>query len=339
MMIDDLIRTELRGVADAVEVPAMPSLDEGLSRRRLVPLVAAAVVVLLTVAGLWFDRSERADQSPPPVEQPERTISETVSTAAPTIPWIDDGRFYVDGRRLPGRWLDVATAGGTWLAQRDDHLVFWGRGPQPHLVGRDRYFRMWELSAIDMSSDGRYVMHVRRQAHSVTLIDTGTGRSRDVAQPDDCCYNGVSESAGIRALTSDGAAPTEGLVFEDQRGRSWVVQRRYSGFAAYRQDSRGEARYEHRWSVSPSPDRQWILDLEWTTYGDEPAAVPVLTAGSDRVARIEAPPGWRFAPRLAPGFWEPGGTLILFVVTPETRTYGVARCAPALGTCTLVEEP
>lgn len=337
MMIDDLIRTELRGVADTVEIPPMPSLDEERSRW-LVPLVAAVVVVLVTAVGVWLDRSDRADHSPPPVERPEQNISDTVSTAAPTIPWIDDGRFYVDGRRLPGRWLEVATAGGTWLAQRDDHLVFWGRGPQPHLVGSDRYFRMWELSAIDMSGGGRFVMYVHERSQSVTLIDTETGSSRNVAQPDDCCYNGVSESAGIRALTPDRAPPTEGLVFEDQRGRPWVVQRHYSGFAAYRRDLRGEARYGHVWSVSPSPDRRWILDLEWATYGDEPATLSVRTAGSDRVSRIEAPAGWGFAPRLAPGFWEPGGTLMTFVVTPETRTYRAARCAPALGTCVLVEE-
>ena len=55
MMIDDLIRTELRGVADTVEIPPMPSLDEERSRW-LVPLVAAAVVlVLLSAVGIWLD--------------------------------------------------------------------------------------------------------------------------------------------------------------------------------------------------------------------------------------------------------------------------------------------
>ena len=336
MTIDDLIRTELRDVADTVEIPPMPSLDEERSRW-LVPLVAAVVLVLLTAAGLWLDRSGRADQSPPPVKRPEQTVT-ALSTAPPTIPWIDDGRFYVNGRRLPGRWLEVATAGDTWLAQREDHLVFWGRDPQPHLVGRDRYFRMWELSAIDMSGGGRFVMYVHARSSTVTLIDTETGRSRTVAQPDDCCYNGVSESAAIRVLTPDLGPPTEGLTFEDQQGRPWVVQRRYSRFAARRQDLRRDA-VSRQWSVSPSPDRRWILDLEWARYGDEPATVSVRTAGSDRVSRIEAPAGWRFAPRLAPGYWEPGGTLILFVVTPETRTYRAARCAPDLGACVLVEEP
>ena len=64
-----------------------------------------------------------------------------------------------------------------------------------------------------------------------------------------------------------------------------------------------------------------------------------MTAVDDgRPAPVSAPQGWVFAPQLAPGFWEPEGTLVTFVVRPESREYRAVRCAPVSGECVLLEE-
>jgi len=91
--------------------------------------------------------------------------------------------------------------------------------------------------------------------------------------------------------------------------------------------------------ASLSPDWKWLLDLRWAVEQTEPTTVPVTAVDTGSTTSVAAPRGWAFAPRLAPGFWEPAGTLVTWVVKAESREYRLARCAPAVGACVLVEEP
>ena len=63
----------------------------------------------------------------------------------------------------------------------------------------------------------------------------------------------------------------------------------------------------------------------------------VTAVDTGRTTSVTAPKDWAFAPRLAPGFWEPAGTFITWVVEAESRAYRLARCAVAVAACVLVE--
>jgi hypothetical protein len=82
-----------------------------------------------------------------------------------------------------------------------------------------------------------------------------------------------------------------------------------------------------------------LLDLRWADENQEPPTVSVTAVATGMSTSVSAPDGWAFAPRLAPGVWEPTDTLVTWVVDTRTRAYRVARCAPEAGTCVLVEMP
>ena len=132
-----------------------------------------------------------------------------------------------------------------------------------------------------------------------------------------------------------------GLLLEDARGNVWVVDvvgSRVRRVAQVSSDRAGPALSDGGLAASLSTDRQWLLDLGWTRDSDEPETLPVTAVDDGRPAPVSAPQGWVFAPQLAPGFWEPEGTLVTFVVRPESRDYRTVRCAPVSGECVLLEE-
>jgi len=363
MSIEELVRAELRSVAEQVAVPSLPPLEESRRSWRVV-VVAAAAAVVLVIGGLTFLLRDDAEAPERPVEKPK---IDRVDRSAPTIPWIDGDRLFVGGRRIPGRWLEVYSGGHTWLARRADRRVFWGRGAQLHeLGGRSEYDLAY--AGPYLSPGGRYLAVGFGTA---MLVDTATGRSTTVplstSSPDSSVEEwaagvtdagvvlstradgGSAESYAIRAgrapvrLETQGGYLTRtvasGLLLEDARGRVWVVDVVGSRVRRVAQVSSDRVAYSDAGlTASLSTDRQWLLDLGWTRDRDEPETLPVTAVDDGRPAPVSAPQGWVFAPQLAPGFWEPEGTLVAFVVRPDSREYRAVRCSPASGECVLLEE-
>ena len=359
MTIEELVRAELRSVAEQVAVPSLPSLEEPRRSWRVV-VVAAAAAVVLVIGGLTFLLRDDAD---PPVRPVEKPKVDHVDRSAPTIPWIDGDRLFVGGRRIPGRWLEVYSAGHTWLARRADGRVFWGRGLQRHSLGMSQFplaydgpylspggryvaggigntlgghgDRQHDDCAADRLCGGRGMDRGSHRRRSHPLHPGGRDRGSGVLRPPCWPAAPASEDPG-RASDTDhdlraaaerrarrrlGRRRRRNPGAPGRSGERWVTPRRVSEFAA-----------------SLSTDRQWLLDLGWTEDRDEPETLPVTAVDDGRPAPVSAPPGWVFAPQLAPGFWEPEGTLVTFVVRPESREYRTVRCAPVSGACVLLEE-
>jgi hypothetical protein len=359
MTIDELVRSELHAVAEQVDVPPMPLLKESRRSWRLV--VAAAAAVALVIGGVTYLVRDRAEPPAHPIEKPKVDAREDhVDSSAPTIPWIDDGRLLVGGRRVPGRWVEVYSGGDTWLARRDDKRVFWGQGTEAHALGRTD-FPLW-YDGPYLSSGGRYVA---AGISAATLVDTRTGRSRRVSFPGpegESWLAGVtdggvlltgSDTVGSYAIRPGRPAVKlparggqvvrtndSGLLMVDARGRVWVVDLAGTELRRVAQVLTPDATGNRTWGneASLSIDRRWLLDLGWALDKDEPATLPVTAVEDGSPAPVRAPRGWVFAPQLAPGFWEPAGTLVTFVVRPDSRAYRAVRCAPATGECVLVEE-
>jgi hypothetical protein len=380
MSIEQLVRAELRSVADQVVVPALPPLAE---RRRTWPVVvAAAAAMALVVAGLaWALRDHGA---PPPVDPPKRV---QIDRSAPTIPWLDGQKLYAGGEQIPGRWREMVSGGETWVGRRDDLHAVWGRGTEQHDLGKVGWFyggssvEPLGMSGPFVSPGGRYLAYGgdlgEEGRTAVRLLDTRTGRS--VALPDRFGKYDIDavtdagllitslwpdpedpdgrperrehyalgvDTAPVR-LEAFGGEPISrtgapGLMLLDSDGVVWVVEvvnshvRRAVELGPSPDGPDGSS--GARLPASLSPDWKWLLDLRWADEQEEPATVSVTAVGTGRTTSVAAPKGWAFAPRLAPGFWEPAGTLVTWVVDQDSRAYRLARCAPAAGACVLVEE-
>jgi hypothetical protein len=379
MSIEEMVRAELRFVADQVVVPPLPPLAE---RRRTWPVVvAAAAVTALAISGLAW--ALRDHGNPPPVDPPKRV---QIDRSAPTVPWLDRNTLYVDGERIPGQWIEMASGGETWVARRDDLHAVWGRGTEQHDLGKVGWFYGRTAESLGMSGPfispgGRFVAYGGDQGNEgpspLRLLDTQTGRSTALPSrfdqydidavtddgllltslwpdPDDPAGRpqvrehwilGVDkapvrlEDIGGELLGRTGAP---GLMLVDTDGVVWVGDlvgsriRRVVEVGATR-DRSGD--WLARPLTSLSPDRKWLLDLRWADENQEPPTVSVTAVATGMSTSVSAPDGWAFAPRLAPGVWEPTDTLVTWVVDTRTRAYRVARCAPEAGTCVLVEMP
>lgn len=352
MNIEELVRAEFRSVADQVVTPAMPALDEQ-RRRTWAVVIAAAAAAALVIGGLTVLLRDSDEE--PPVVPPKRV---QISRSAPNIPWLDGEKLYVGGRQVPGRWGELVTGGDTWLARRHDRHVFWGRGGDRHDLGEaGETFGASGAYPLRghgpfLSPNGRYLALTTDAggARPFRLLDTTTGRARTVRIPvrvDDSGATGVTNEGmilGPLGLVEPGKGSRP---LDKQGGR--VEGNGAPGFVLHR----GEYPAERTWVVdiegstlrrvaevthaSLSPDHRWLLDLAWADDEREPAAVRATALDTGDSTSIPAPRGWVFAPRLAPGFWEPGDTLVLFVVRPDSRAYRTVRCAPVLAKCVFVE--
>jgi hypothetical protein len=379
MSIEEVVRAELRSVADQVVVPSLPPLAE---RRRTWPVVvAAAAAMALVIAGLAWALRDRAE--PPPVDPPKRV---QIDRSAPTIPWLDRTKLYVGGEQIPGSWTEMVSGGETWVARRGDLHAVWGRGTEQHDLGKVGWFfggasvEPLGMSGPFVSPGGRYVAYGGDQGNEgdapLRVLDTRTGRSTALpARFDKHDIDAVTDDGLlITSLWPDpddpegrperrehyvlgvGKAPVRlealggelvsltgapGLMLVDSDEVVWVVELVNShvrravelGLSQNRTDD-----WDARPAASLSPDWKWLLDLRWVDEQEEPSTVSVTSVDTGRTTSVTAPKGWAFAPRLAPGFWEPAGTLITWVVEGESRAYHLARCAPAVGACVLVEE-
>ena len=310
MSIEELVRAELRSVAEQVAVPSLPSLEEPRRSWRVV-VVAAAAAVVLVIGGLSFLLRDDANPPERPVDKPK---VDHVDRSAPTIPWIDGDRLFVRGRQVPGRWLEVSSGGDTWLARRADGRVFWGRGLQRHSLGKSQFPLAYDGPYL--SPDGRYVAG----GIGNTLVDTATGSTTTVpltgsAEVEEWIA-GVTDEGVILSTRADGIevaesyalragrpplllrtqgghltrTTTSGLLLNDAQGNDWVVDVVGTRVRRVAQVSAGVPTVISE-SASLSTDRQWLLDLGWTEDRDEPETLPVTAVDDGRPAPVSAPPG------------------------------------------------
>lgn len=185
MSIEELVRAELRDVADGVEVPRMPSLDgePDTMRRRWPVLVAAAVVGLILAGGAQLIIRDR-DGAPDPGPRPTPTPSVTTTPSGGTVPrtppsggvvFGEAGGLSVDGEAVPGSWGLIAQQGPVWAAYLTDRgELWWGRGASRQridgsatsvVISPDTRWITWGTT----DEEGHVVMH---------LVDTVSGEER-----------------------------------------------------------------------------------------------------------------------------------------------------------------
>ena len=155
----------------------------------------ALLVALVVVAGCGGEaRTEQAPPSPPQstaasstpstATPPSPPSTRTVSTDAPTRPYVLKRRLHVGGQSLPGRFYGVTARGDAWVALSVQGATFWGVGTTTHRLPNGE--RGW------LSTDGRYLLTASRW--------------------DDCGDDAGRHTCVIRLLDTSGEAPTRRLV-------------------------------------------------------------------------------------------------------------------------------
>jgi hypothetical protein len=370
------VRAELRSVADQVVVPSLlPLVDR---RRTWPVVVAAAAATALAIAGLAWGLRNHGGPPPvdPPkrvqIDRSAPTIpwldGQKLYAGGEQVP----GRWremVSGGETWVARRDDLHAVWGRGTEQHD-------LGKVGYLFGGSSVESLG-ASGPFLSPGGRYIAYGGDQGNKgripLRILDTRTGRSTALPTRFDKHDIDAVTDAGllITSFSPDpegrpdvrehyvlgaGDAPLRleplggelvtrtgapGLMLRDSGGVVWVVEVvgsrvRHAVEVGTSLDDTGAS--FARPSASLSADWKWQLDLRWANEQEEPTAVSVTAVETGRTTSITAPKGWAFAPRLAPGFWEPAGTLLTWVVDGESRAYRLARCAPAVGACVLVEE-
>ncbi len=368
--MENALARELHEVADGVHVPPMPSLpppDEqrSLTTRLWAPLLVAAAVVLL-VGGLALTLDGRDDPAVPSGPGPSGTPTSspsgnrqdgTISSAAPTVPYVLDQRLYVDGAQVPGTWWSVESRGGQWLAVQTDGS-WWSGGP-----GRDTGPIAAEVDQPPvMSPNGRYValIDLSSGVPTVTGFDTLPAGEGFVSAPIELPRTDGGVAPRVRAVTDEGAVIIQGrrislMWLAQQGGQQTVIdlfetapdQQVLAATAAglvvvdgvdsdpqsvpaYLADISADGELTETGTLPTyddleiSPGGSWLVLSPDGTLGGEVTSVRTLTAqevaGGDEVG-LEAPNGWGFA--VGTWAWEDDRTLIAALVCAARR--GAAR--------------
>lgn len=361
--LEEILRSELHDVAGGLDVPPLPGLPDRQSRRRWLPVLAAAAVLVIVLGVVAVTLSHRDGTTPepaPPTPTPTETKSTAppveVSTAAPEIPYTVDGHLYVDGEQVPGTWWYLSVGGPTWLAMRaDDSTWWWGRGPDPQRI---------ETTADAppvLSPDGLYIAVLSTEnGGTVVAFDTDPAGEGLGGAPVD-----LGDRPFIRAVTSDGKV----IVRGDSTSIMWSVTGEssppvqlsgpdvLSGTTAGLVVTDGDESATYLAEVSDDGTFTKIGDLPghdvlavapggevmaWTplgTLGGEVTSIGSLEAGTvDGGQRMTftPPDGWAF--KVQDWAWEDDDNLVSTVV----KTSGaerMVRCSVLTGGCVLIDAP
>ncbi|WP_193609861.1 hypothetical protein [Nocardioides lijunqiniae] len=380
--IEDMLTRELHDVAGAVQVPPMPALPTEESTPRVAryakPLLAAAVVAL--VIGLVAAVAGRGgDDKPQPAPSPSPTVTDpaSVSTEAPTVPYVVDGRLYSGGEQVPGQWWALQTGGEVWLATQSDGSWWWGRpGGEPRRLEGE------VQQSPALSPDGRYVAWIDVSSGQAVLTGADTqpaGEGFGAAPIEDLPTSEEGVGLTVPAVTNEGDVFVTGwrtrlmwrAQFEDQRtvvdlaetapGQR-VLQATAAGLvvvdesdgptdsattAPYLATVSGEGRIDEVAqlptfdSVEVSTGGTWLVrSAAGTTVGDVTGTGTLQaqpTEGGDEVV-LQAPQGGAFGN--SSWHWEDDDNLIAWVM-PAGRDDGgqAARCNIRIGDCVLLDDP
>ncbi|WP_134742470.1 hypothetical protein [Nocardioides sp. 503] len=378
--IEEMLARELHEVAGGVRVPPLPALPTEAPKAAaswvVRPLLAAAVVAL--VIGLVAVIAGRGgDDRPQPAPSPSPTVTETdVSTAAPTVPYVVDGRLYSGGEQVPGEWWGLQTGGEVWLAVQSDGSWWWGRpGAEPRRLEGE------VQQSPALSPDGGYVAWIDVSSGKAVLTGADTqpaGEGFGDAPIEDLPTSEDGVGLTVPAVTDEGDVFVTGMrtrlmwraQFEDQRTvvdltqtapAQRVLQATVAGLvvvdesdgptdsaetAPYLATVSGEGRIDE---VSPLPTFDslevstagtWLVrSAGGTTVGDVMGTATLQaqpTVGGDEVV-LRAPQGGAFGN--SSWHWEDDDNLIAWV-TPAGRDDGgqATRCNVSLGKCVLLPD-
>jgi len=131
--VEETLSRELRQVADGLPVPQLPELPQEPARRgwHRQPLLVAAAVALIVAGAMAVVTMTGGRDEPQPAPPPPSRTAAPLTSGAPTVPYLLDGRLYVQREQVPGTWWTVKQAGGAWVAQRDDDTWWWGTDSEP----------------------------------------------------------------------------------------------------------------------------------------------------------------------------------------------------------------
>ncbi|NYD55843.1 hypothetical protein BKA08_000081 [Nocardioides marinisabuli] len=364
---------ELDLVAAHLQVPPAPSLPPASARQRLHarvgrPALVAAAVALLLGAGALLARGTLVDPGDPVV--PATPSPTSISTSAPSVPFVVDERLHVDGTQVPGRWWGVESRGQQWLAQQADGS-WWSGGP-----GRDTGRIAAELDQPPvLSPDGGYVamIDLGQGAPVLTGFDTEPAGEGLGAAPVDLPRSEGGTTIRVRAVTDQGDVVVQGsrtaLVWRAGTGDQTtvldlsrtapgqqVLEATAAGLVvvdgldsdpqsvpAYLADLSPDGRLTRTGTLplyddlEVSPGGTRLVLSPPATLGGEVESVGSLearaVAGGEEV-RLAAPDGWGFA--VGTWAWEDDRTLVAELHADDGRPAAspqLARCDAATGVC------
>jgi hypothetical protein len=367
--VEQILTRELRQVADEVEVPAMPVLpSDPPSRFSWMPtLIAAAVVVLVIgvlATVLTLDGERRWQPAPSPT--PTR-VEESVSRAAPSVPYVLGGRLFVAGEQVPGQWSSVDGVDSGWVGTRADNTYWWGFDAEPRPIEAE----MSQPPVI--SPDGRYVAEVivEKGQGMLSGFDTrpageGLGGvevpalmqgiySRAVAVTDDGLVvgRGADYQEVWRPLVGGGVgqmgdtAPGQ-VVLGNTAAGLVVIQGRYDS-ADGSQGSPYLADLAEDGTLTKTADlpthvvlvasEQWVAWIEPGAIGGETLTVERLQVqriDGSAAAELTPPQGYTF--RAAGLVWEDEDHLVVAVLH-SSGGERMVRCSPTMQECVLLDTP
>ncbi|GAB3031035.1 hypothetical protein GCM10011376_24070 [Nocardioides flavus (ex Wang et al. 2016)] len=205
--IERILTSELRQVADGVEVPPLPELPSGRPSRFVWPplLAVAAAVVLIALVVLVGGPSDRGTlPQPAPQPAPQPTEVEQVPTGQPRVPYVLDRVAYVGDDSFPGFDAIDGTSEG-WLAVAPPFTWSWGNGGQP-----DALDVATEQPPV-VSPNGEYVAYISTEGemNGFQTAPDGEGMGLPVPVP-------VRDDDGVG--TRIGAVTDDGWVIASGRG-------------------------------------------------------------------------------------------------------------------------
>jgi len=344
--VEETLGRELREVADGLPVPPLPELPQEPPRRdwrRPLLLVAAAVVLIVTGA-LAVATLTDGDATPEPAPPAPLTAD------APTVPYLLDGRLYVEGERLPGTWWTVRHAGDAWVAHRDDDTWWWGTDTEPIAIPgtvnlEPQLSPAGSLLAVATSANGG----------EVRLAET---------RPDGDTIGTLTSAAGVVAVTDEGAvilqdadtqllwpAPDGETVDLGETAPDQSVQRSTpAGLVVYdgRLDGEQDASYLADVSESGELGRRQSVPVDdvvvspsgtWLAYGGswggESQTIPTVRAesiGSRQRVTFDPPRDGE----LRALTWE-DDALLLAEIYQDGNATGLARCSVREQRCVVVD--
>lgn len=209
------LRSELRAVAEGVQVPGMPPLplapapvESRHGGRYWVPLLVGAVVVLVIAGAVAMTSGGRGSHRPQPA-QPKPTPT-AIPTTVPPTPYLLGPSLHVDGQLVAGQWMALSSASGQWLAMSmdrpsGDRTWAWGDSASPVPIEGTG-----EEDIPVLSSSGEFIAYVDSSESVVTAFSTKTGESLG-SEPVELGDPDAGDPVGVAAVTDDGLVVVQGL--------------------------------------------------------------------------------------------------------------------------------
>ncbi|HYF71526.1 MAG TPA: hypothetical protein VD864_01830 [Nocardioides sp.] len=359
--LENVLARELHEVADGVRVPPMPPVPQEPPRstRLWMPvLVAAAVALIVGVAALVLSQQDGGAPQPAPpgpsrATDPSAPQDTEISDAMPTVPFIVDGRLYVDGVEVPGeRWWGLQSHAGVWLATQGSSGAWWWGGPG---VDGGQLEGQFDQPPV-LSPNGGYVAYVdvssgRAEVNGFTTDPSGEGfglpltglprvedelpiRVRAVTDDGDVIVQGTRTSilwrtqSGTELDTVDLAETAPDQIVLQGTAAGLVVVDGSDGPTDAAETEPYLATVDADGSLTPgttlptydalevNPGGTWLLRAPAGTIGGEAAAIdslPTQPIGGGAEVVLDAPEGWGFV--VSSWTWEDDETVLAALVS------------------------